>query len=146
MADSLAVSWELISVQSRILKIGTLKERCTLYEKYLCGFFCSVSLKFLEFPDRSRWLTVGLLNGLKMGQVPGKAKVIREWGLLAPSPDLLGEGWLEIELHNLDSDSESFWVGEHIEMLGGECTQRGPGRSAPSPHTLLYSFLPLNRF
>lgn len=57
------------------------------------GFcFFSVSLKFLEFPDRSRWLTVGLLNGLKMGQVPRKAKVIREWGLLAPSPDLLGEG------------------------------------------------------
>lgn len=57
-----------------------------------------------------------------MRQVPGKAQVIGEWGLLVPSPDLLGEGWLEIELHNLDSDADSFWVGELIEMLGGKCT------------------------
>lgn len=96
--------------------------------------FCTVSLKILEFADRSRWLTVGLLN----------PQVIGEWGLLAPSPDL-GEGWLEIELHSLDSDSDSFWVGEHIEMLEGECTQRGQ-RAAPSPHTWLYSFLPLSHF
>lgn len=68
-----------------------------------------------------------------MRQVPGKAQVIGEWGLLVPSPDLLGEGWLEFELHNLDSDADSSWVGELIEMLGGKCTQRGLGGLHPLP-------------
>ena len=30
-------------------------------------------------------------------------------------------------------DSESFWVVEHMEVLGGWCVQRRHGDSAPSP-------------
>lgn len=70
------------------------------------------------------------------GPVPGKAKVIREGGLLAPSSDL-GEGWLEIELHNLDSDAESFWVDEHIEMLGVHPERTGEVCTL-SPHLALF--------
>lgn len=86
----------------------------------------------------TRWLTVGLQDILKWGQVCRKARVVRV-GAFGPTLGLGGgEGRLDIELHNLDSDSESCWVGEHIKMLEGLCTQRGLGGLHPLPIPSLF--------
>ena len=39
-------------------------------------------------------------------------------------------------------DSESFWVDEHTEVLGGWRTQKGHGSFVPLPHILPYACLP----
>lgn len=106
--------------------------RCLWYnKKYIFGL-CPRFLAYSSWNLWHLWSGICLWYANEMsgprGLVSRKTKACFEVWNLPMNPKWWG--------------SESFWVAEHIEVLGGWHAQRGHGSYLPPPHIMPYSSLP----